>query len=547
MAHPDVVAMSALIHRAAGFPPGHAADRDLTTYGFPPKLFKLPLGRLLWLVRSIGLISDNDRLRRKQRTFPRTDLDVAIHTSQAAIAMLRDWPKSFREALRHMVPEDATLPATQNFAAVFGNFYRHLFHVLPRREFGFLHDAFEQFVVEDWKAPVRQRRYFTAVVRRNTRWISADEAEKVAPVISSRIIGLVRQDQIQGLFFEGRGRAECWINRESLDHWIRLRDAKMALYMRRPEAVCLLGLKNVTVLSVARAGLIRYVQGAEHYFPTGFHFLREDVLKITDAFETHSVPIVPRYSKPGELIALRHALKNYLGRDFGLPAVIQAVLDGSLAPVGYTKRFRGITGYVFRSEDVRKYRPVPGITMPPEGVLTYGEAADVLGVALPAIRGLAAQGIFRATAEYRNGFSKLLPATDVHRFSEHYVATSVLARRFHLNSGALARYLSESGAPVLAIALPEVGKGHAFFLRKDSASQIQIPSRKMLTEAARRRIVIGRKQRWETFRQAKEFALGRPMRRVRVNGRTATCGGEPPTIPLRGGINRKAFLRRQTV
>ena len=91
-------------------------------------------------------------------------------------------------------------------------------------------------------------------------------------------------------------------------------------------------------------------------------------MKIKDAFEKHSVP-VKAYSKPGEFIALRHAMKNYLGRDSGLAAVIRAVVDGSLVPVGYTNRFRGITGYLFRSEDLRKYRPVPGMTVPPEGFL----------------------------------------------------------------------------------------------------------------------------------------------------------------------------------
>ena len=176
-------------------------------------------------------------------------------------------------------------------------------------------------------------------------------------------------------------------------------------------------------------------------------------------------------------------MKNYLGRDSGLAAVIRAVVDGSLVPVGYTNRFRGITGYLFRSEDLRKYRPVPGMTVPPEGLLNYGEAAAVLGVAMPVIRGLVAQGILHTTAEYRNGFSKLLPATDVQRFAEDYVATSVLARRFHLNSGSLARYLKESGTPLLAIPMPDAGKEHAFFLRKDVAAQIQLPSRRMLREA----------------------------------------------------------------
>ena len=106
-----------------------------------------------------------------------------------------------------------------------------------------------------------------------------------------------------------------------------------------------------------------------------------------------------------------------------------------------------------------------------------------------------------------------LPAVDVQRFAEDHVATSVLAKRFHLDSGSLARYLKESGTPLLGIPLPDPGNYYAFFLRKDVA-QIQMPSRRMLREAALRRIVAVRKKKWVEYRRAKETALGRPMRRV---------------------------------
>jgi len=55
------------------------------------------------------------------------------------------------------------------------------------------------------------------------------------------------------------------------------------------------------------------------------------------------------------------------------------------------------------------------------------------------IRGLVAEDILHVMAENRNGFSKLLPAADVQRFADDYVATSVLAKRFNLDSGSLAR------------------------------------------------------------------------------------------------------------
>lgn len=142
------------------------------------------------------------------------------------------------------------------------------------------------------------------------------------------------------------------------------------------------------------------------------------------------------------------------------------------------------------------------------------------------IRGLVAQGILHITAEYRNGFSKLLPAVDVHCFAEGYVATSVLAKRFHLDSGSLARYLKESDTPLLGIPLPDPGNYYAFFLRNDVAAQIQMPSRRMLREASLRRIVAARKKKWVEYRQAKETALGKPIRRVRANCRPGT-GLEP--------------------
>ena len=88
-------------------------------------------------------------------------------------------------------------------------------------------------------------------------------------------------------------------------------------------------------------------------------------------------------------------MKNYFGRESGLATIIRAVVDGSLVPAGYTDRFRGITGYLFlsKSKDLRRYRPVPGMTVPPEGVVNYGEAPAVLGVAAPVIRGLVARAL----------------------------------------------------------------------------------------------------------------------------------------------------------
>jgi hypothetical protein len=334
-------------------------------------------------------------------------------------------------------------------------------------------------VIEDWKGLVRgQHRCFSAATRRNSQWMPAEEAEKIAHVHSKRILALVRQGQIEGSFSKvsrGRGRGEYWIKRESLRRWMKSRDLEFAQYMRSPEAQRALGLKHITVLRVAEAGHIRYLKGPERSFPVGYHFLREDVTRIQEAFARYAVP-VRKYSKPAALIALRHALKNYLGRDAGLPAVIRAVIGGGLVPVAYTKRFRGITGYLFLSNDLRKYRPVLDVKVPPEGFLNYREAASVLGTRTEVIRGLVAQGVLSTPTEYRDGLSKLVPARDVRRFAERYVATPVLAKRLHLAHRIAASYLKKSAMRVLSIPVPE--KGQALFLRREVAAQVRIPAAK---------------------------------------------------------------------
>jgi hypothetical protein len=472
--------MNTLIYRAAGFLPGLNTELELGDYHLPPQVARLRLGLLLRLIRSLGLLGEEGRLCRKQRPFNGTDLITAIQADHAAIAALRDWPRSWRKVLSGMV-----LAKTQNAAALslsnsFGNFYRHLFYALPPSEFGFLHEGFEAFVVEDWKGVVRGHcRAVSAGTREQSIWIPAQQAAKKAQIDFQRIRGLVRQGKIPGIFHKVRRQhIECWIKRASLDQWITARDTELAQYMSRPEARRTLGLDSRTILGVARAGLIRYVRGPKRYFSYGFHFLREDIRKIKHAFEKHAVPIRD-YSKAGELVALSHAL-IYLGRDSGFPAVIRAVIDGTLTPVGYASRFPGITGYLFKAGHVRTYRSVAGVQTPAEGFLNYSEAASRIGSNTLAVGGLVAQGLLGPSAGYQLGGSKLVPASEVDRFSSQYASIKALAQQFRVAAERLRRHFKRSGTPMLAV--PAGTRGKTYFLLKEVAADVRISQAKTLKD-----------------------------------------------------------------
>lgn len=471
----DQVVIHAAIYRATGLAIGEAAERDVADASLPPGMLQLRLGSLLRLIRFVGSIHEQGMLSRKQRPFLATDLVATKEIGRAAVTVLKDWPHRLHEVLRRVLPPESGRPATLNFGNIFGNFYRHLFCILPRSEFGFLHEEFEQFVIEDWKGLIRgQHRYFSTSVRRNSHWVSASEAERLARTTSIRIMELVRQGQIEGIFQKVSTRIECWVRRESLNQWIEGHDAKLARYMPRPEAERALGLRNFTITSVASAGVVRYVRGPEQSLPVGsFFFLREDVMKIKHAFEKHAVP-AQEYAKPGAVIALRHAMKNYLGRDSGLADVIRAVLDGTLVPTGRTSRFRGITGYLFPSADLRKYRPVSDVKMPPGGFLNFKEAATVLGVKRCVMHGLEAQGILATAAGHRNGFAKLIRATDVQGFADRYVTATALAKQLNVKTKSLIQHLNDSNSPLLSVRIHEKGRVNTLFVLKEAATGLQL-------------------------------------------------------------------------
>jgi hypothetical protein len=459
-----LVTINAAIWSAAGFH-REACEAEVKRVNLLPDQMNLPLDATLRLIRFLGSVHEDGRIRRKQIR-PFAELDIAARIGIGATTMLMDWPRSFKDTLRRMADEPSHGPPGLNFHRVFGNFYRHLFDVLPRKEFGFLHDAFETFVAEDWNGLVRgQHRWFSGALRTSTKWITASEGQKVYGATKKLIKNLVSQREIKGIFVNtGLHRTECWIWRESLRDWVAKREGERASYMSGPELKRLLGLKHETLMKIVQDGLIRYSKGVDKSFPNSFSFRCEDVMRIVNAFGKSKSQTCTDVT-PGSVIALRQALKNYLGRDIGLPSVIRAVIGGKLSPVGYTSAFRGIMGYLFRSDDLRHYRPSQ-IDIPHGGFVSFREAATLLTTRTEVIRALVKGDFLTSLNEYRNGFAKLIPMSDIERFAAHYIDASILVKLPSITKHRLRCELRNMKLPVLEVPIP--GKGRKLFVSKES-------------------------------------------------------------------------------
>jgi hypothetical protein len=350
----DLVAINTVIYHAAAFPLADEAKYDLAAYNFAAEMLKLRLGSLLRLVLWGGSI-EKGRLCSKQKVEPR-NLDAATEICRAAVTTLRDWPVPFLEALRNMLPPHSDNPDTLKFGRIFGAFYRYLYQDFPRREFGFLLNVFERLVIEDWKGFIRgghhRPRYFSRAVLQNSRWVTVSEAAKLASVSCRRILDCIRRGQIENMLLTRPDGAK-YIKRESMERWIATRNLEIAHYMSLSEAKGILGLSRRSIITLGQAGLIHYVKGYDHLFASGYHFLRDDVMKIVRSFDKYSVPW-RKYTYAGKLIALGDAV-IYFGHDV-LPDLIRAVGAGELVPVAYAKLSHGISGYLFPTEKLETYQ-----------------------------------------------------------------------------------------------------------------------------------------------------------------------------------------------
>jgi hypothetical protein len=110
LADPGLVAINAIVFRAAKSTLADTAGEEVADFGFPQEMLHLKLGPLLRFILFMGSINDGSILRRKQRPFRATDLAGVVAICRGAVSLLRDWPRPLREVLRRMIRNQRILP-----------------------------------------------------------------------------------------------------------------------------------------------------------------------------------------------------------------------------------------------------------------------------------------------------------------------------------------------------------------------------------------------------------------------------------------------------
>jgi hypothetical protein len=424
---------------------------------------RLSLDAALCFLQALGSVSEKEI--RKMSTFSATNLTDVKRVCESAARALSEWPNGFYEVLsRAMAFRSPTTPRL-SFSQAFGTFYQYYLKVHFRKEFQFLQNAFASFAALQWQGVIRgQHRAVGTETKRTAQFLPAAQASKAAGISVARITTLVRQAVIKGVFIQtpkGRCRKECWIDRHRLAEWVTMRDGDLECYLLEPRARKLLGLSHTTFRYLINAAIVSSVTGFDRGFPRGTYIPSEEITNILGAFD-ESLRTSKLLASP-QTVMLRDAVRIYLGRE-GLAEVIGAVINGRLFPVERRVFIPGLLGYFFCLDDLNAFRfRARAAVNPPNGFMTYKQAAARLSANVEIVRNLVASRLLKTSRERFRG-SKLVRETDVNAFASKYVSVSFVAAELKTSSKSLVRSLHNSGVMVLDVTLQ--GKGKKLFVRR---------------------------------------------------------------------------------
>ncbi|MCO6415789.1 TniQ family protein [Siccirubricoccus sp. KC 17139] len=364
--------------------------------------------------------------------------DVATDVSIVAPIML-EWPVRFRCWLAARRQED---PARMTVRTEFGQTFSRIMQVLPRADFGFLHEEVLSYLAENWPSarPYRRPADFKQEFPARPLFLDRQGAAKLLGVSHKAIATLVQNGTLPGRRRRKGSRATELIERSEVEA-LALRAANS---LDAAAAGSFLGTTANLVLRLRRAGILPAVR-----LPIGnrilFRFedvcLREFVSRL-EARETDApIPADTPLISLAELAASRMykavpLMRQLLG---GESPSLSRMSDGQAPPflrLGVTKA----SSFWLRANFIR--RQVAGET---GQLLGVREIAKLLSTRTEVVGALVGAALFAAPIQNGRLEARSITYSAVRAFLKEYRLTGHLAQHRRVRMEPMTRHLVERG------------------------------------------------------------------------------------------------------
>lgn len=451
-------------------------DEEKFLADLPLGLSQLPLPSLLKVVQFLGTTFNSGLKSKSKPTYARNNLKQGIDIIETAGLVLSNWPVIFHDELRkfkdrHIVEDISKL----SLFSVFRYAYRSLYEDFKDKEFDFLRVGFEEFLNNEWRGICRGGLMSNSSTNIRPQWLTLNQASNLIEGIGEKgLRKLYDEGAIKG-FAEKLGRTSqvnYWLDRTSFEEYV----AGLNKWMPSKEVEPLLGLNKTSLIALGEAGIYKYEKGRVISSERrSLLFEAEIVRKIFEAFDKCDVPIV-KYDRPTTShTALQHAMPNFLGSNKGLPKVIEAVLNGKLAPIGRAGKFLGIKDFIFDSQLLRSYRPIESGSSCSD-YLSMSELVNHLSVHQSYATALVRNGFLGLPAKCESTSEKSISMKHVRLFEQNYIFANVIANKCGTGAQWVVGYFESLGIKATILILKNGSKTYLY--QKTQLALIDIPPTK---------------------------------------------------------------------
>ena len=416
------------------------ADRQTSNGQIQGLLRPLSEAQRRRLIKFLGLYFDGGLGAKPLKTANLERMDVSWRITSIAAEVFSNWPTAFYTCLSRLKDRPTKRGAEGQLRSRFGNFYTLLYRAFPEKEFRFLKDAFESFLIENWRGNLckRNRRLSSEVIRQFA-WVPISAGAELAGISRTHLERLIRGGAVR---CEPRqtcaGRTVRVVNKDDI---VALGEMPAASVDLR-EACNRLGLhKRRLAKSISR--LVPSTMAADGVYADWI--IPSEKISALEAFTEKLAPIsaLPRGARTIRIIA-----KSCKWPKEDFIALLDAMLSREVMPIGRLGDDPRPKSIVFLTTDIEAWRKRRRDANSP---LTVPEAAERLKVKQEVAYHLVNKQLLQVTRDSSSTGGRQLSIWAVDKFAKEYVFARELAKARGTSSRKIVSQMADLGIhPVCA-------------------------------------------------------------------------------------------------
>ncbi|MEM9510909.1 MAG: hypothetical protein AAGA16_25115, partial [Cyanobacteria bacterium P01_E01_bin.35] len=387
----------------------------------------------------------------------------------AAWDYLQDFPNSFERFLDWYKDKSSHPERDTGIARDFGNFYRRLYKNFPRQTFGFLHEAFENYLATQWDGGYLNSKLgriempensdqLCWCAERNRKFLSGVETAKLLKITEAWVLRSLECGTLKGRLRKMGKRTSVLIERESAEAY--LQNLKNAI---SPQDVAeILGIGRKAVVDLVKHSCLPAFRGRTVDGHQKWLIDRHAPVELLNSIDVLLSEVIDEVTT--DKCSFDLAIRRLSGSGCSMGRFVSGILDKTIVPVCKSKG-TGLKQYHFDTQDVD--RLVVEYFKKDENVLSVLDVAILLGVKQQVAAFWIDRGFISAeTKVHKHHRHRKVMRSSIKEFQAKYVTAVELASQMNTSPRKIISVLKKQNIFPISGKLVDGGRQYLFWKKE---------------------------------------------------------------------------------